>query len=224
MRRIPYSAALLVAALLAASGCEAPMPKQAEGCDIVRPRLHFAINVPQGWSVRDLFGDVVLEVTPRAKLAEKPASPAGEAKTPEAIAHERAAERTQPVVHVVVIDELPSQRENIGIETETTWERRRSRIIEGVALDAWADQAVKDTREAQADLEVLSREPTKLADGREALLVVLKSPRGLHPILQHMLVTVTDTRAFALLATVPESDLATYEPALKKCFDSFIVW
>jgi hypothetical protein len=183
-----------------AAGCEAPMPKQAEGCDIVRPRLHFAINVPQDWGVRDLFGDVVLEVTPRAKPAEKPASPAGEGKSPEAIAHERAAERTQPVVHVVVIDR------------------------QGVALDAWADQAVKDTREAQADLEVLSREPTKLADGREALLVVLKSPRGLHPILQHMLVTVTDTRAFALLATVPESDMATYEPALKKCFDSFIVW
>ena len=35
---------------------------------------------------------------------------------------------------------------------------------------------------------------------------------------------MTDRRAYALLATAPESDLAAAEPVLKKTFDSFIVW
>jgi hypothetical protein len=76
----------------------------------------------------------------------------------------------------------------------------------------------------QSDLEVVSRRPAKLTDGREALLVILKSPRGVQPIIQRMLLAMTERRAYAVLATAPEPDLATSEPAIKKTFDSFIVW
>jgi hypothetical protein len=35
---------------------------------------------------------------------------------------------------------------------------------------------------------------------------------------------MTDRRAYALLATAPQSDLAAAEPAIRKSFDTFIVW
>ena len=94
----------------------------------------------------------------------------------------------------------------------------------GMPLADWAAQAIEDSQELQSDLEVVSRQPAKLADGREALLVTLKSPRGVQPIIQRMLLTMTDRRAYALLATAPQSDLAAAEPAIRKSFDTFIVW
>ena len=94
----------------------------------------------------------------------------------------------------------------------------------GIGLDAWADQAVGESRELQPDLEVVKREPGRLADGRDALVLVLRNPRGLSPTVQRMLLAMTGRRAYAVLATTAEPDLAAVEPAFKKCFDSFIVW
>jgi hypothetical protein len=168
-----------------AAGCEARMPKAAEGRDVVRPHLGFALDVAKDWNFRDLYGDVVLEMYPQP--------PAAVAATP-------AAKHSRATMNVVVVDRG------------------------GMPLADWAAQAIEDSQELQSDLEVVSRTPAKLADGREALLVVLKSPRGVQPILQRMLLAMTDRRAYALLATAPESDLAAAEPALKKSFDSFIVW
>jgi hypothetical protein len=93
-----------------------------------------------------------------------------------------------------------------------------------LALEAWADQAVADSRELQSDLEVSGRAKTRLADGREALTLTLKNPRGLKPLVQRMLLAVTERRAYAVLATATEPDLPAAEPAFKKCFDSFVVW
>jgi len=193
MSALRLSAALACAALVLAAGCEARPPAEAQGRDVVRPALGFAVDVPPGWTFRELFGDVVLEMFPQA-----PAAPPAKAETPPAAP--RAEARLRTVIHVVVIDR------------------------EGVTLDAWADQAVKESQDLQGDLAVLSRTPTRLADGREALLVVLKNPRGAEPLVQRMLLAMTEKRACGVLATGPESDMASADAAIKKCFDSFVAW
>jgi len=183
---------VLLSALVLAAGCEARPPKQAEGRDVVRPRLGFALDVAKGWNFKDLYGDVVLEIYPQPPA---PASAPAEAQEPAP-----ATKPSRATMNVAIVDRG------------------------GMALADWAAQAIEDSQELQSDLEVVSRTPAKLADGREALLVILKSPRGAQPILQMMLLAMTDRRAYALLATAPESDLAAAEPAIKKSFDSFIVW
>jgi hypothetical protein len=192
----------LVSALMLAAGCETPVPKEAAGRDVLRPHLGFALDVAQGWNFKDLYGDVVLEIFPQPPAAgatseggaTPPAPAAAKPPSPPAAAPSRAA------MNVVTMDRG------------------------GMTLSEWAEQAIEDSHELQADLEVVSRTPAKLADGREALLVVLKSPRGVQPILQRMLLAMTERRAYALLVTAPESDLVAAEPAIKKTFDSFVVW
>ena len=183
---------VLLSALVLAAGCEAPLPKQAEGRDVVRPHLGFALDVAQGWNFKDLYGDVVLEIFPQAPAAASAPAEAKEAPP--------AARPSRATMNVAVVDRG------------------------GMALADWAAQAIEDSQELQSDLKVVSRQAVKLADGREALLVTLKSPRGVQPIIQRMLLTMTDRRAYALLATAPESDLAAAEPAIRKSFDTFIVW
>jgi len=199
----PRGGWVLFAAMALAAGCEAPVPPEAQTRDVVRPHLGFAVNVPEGWNFRDLAGDVALEIYP-----QPPASAAGEAaarpvaETP-AGAPEPAPPHARPLlaaVHVAVIDRA------------------------GIGLDAWADQAVGESRELQPDLEVVKREPGRLADGREALVLVLRNPRGLSPTVQRMLLAMTGRRAYAVLATAPEPEGPAVEAAFKKCFDSFIVW
>ncbi len=95
---------------------------------------------------------------------------------------------------------------------------------EGLSLDAWADQAVAETKEMTAGLEVVSRNPAQRADGRAALELQLRSPRGVRPLVQRMLLVMTDTRAYAVIATAPEGDLAAAAPAFDKCFSSLVVW
>ena len=199
----PRGVLVLFAAMALAAGCGDRVPPEARTRDVVRPHLGFAVNVPEGWNFRDLDGDVALEIYP-----QPPAAAAGEAaarpvaETP-AGAPEPAPPHARPLpaaVHVAVIDRA------------------------GIGLDAWADQAVGESRELQPDLEVVKREPGRLADGREALVLVLRNPRGLSPTVQRMLLAMTGRRAYAVLATAAEPDLAAAEPAFKKCFDSFIVW
>jgi hypothetical protein len=183
--------ALTLFAVLA-GGCETPMPKAAEGRDVVRPHLGFALDVAEGWNFKNLYGDVVLEMYPQAPAAAGTPAEAQEAPP--------AARLSRATMCVVVVDRG------------------------GMPLADWAAQAIEDSQELQSDLEVVSRRPAKLTDGREALLVILKSPRGVQPIIQRMLLAMTERRAYAVLATAPEPDLATSEPAIKKTFDSFIVW
>jgi hypothetical protein len=185
MRGARLLAVLAVAAAALAAGCEPAVPKEAEGRQVVRPHLRFAIDVPQGWTFRDLYGDVVVEMVPRGTEA------AG-AKGP--------ARRTQPVVDVVAVDSS------------------------GRTLDQWADEAVKESQELQSDLEVTLRETVRMADGRPALRVTLKNPRGIQPFIQQMLLVMTDRRAYGVLATAPESDLAAAEAAVGTCFGSLVVW
>ncbi len=108
--------------------------------------------------------------------------------------------RSHPVVHVVVVDR------------------------EGVALEEWAEEAVADSKDLQADLQVTGRKAARLTDGHPALALTLRSERALEPLVQQLLLVVTETRACAVVATAPESDAAAAGPAFKECFDSFVVW
>ena len=185
------------ATLLTAAGCDSQPPAEAQNRTIMRPAFQVALNAPEGWTWRDLAGDVILEMFKRP-AADKPAAAAAVATAPAA---DRAAERRpRALVHLAVIDR------------------------EGVTLDAWADAAVKESRELQAGLEETGRQKTKLADGREALLVTLTSPQGLEPLVQRMLLVLTDKRAYALVASAPEPDWPAIDPGVKACFDSLIVW
>jgi hypothetical protein len=184
----------ILACLLA--GCGTEPPPDAAGRDVVRPALGFAVDVPEGWTWTDLAGDVVLEMVPRTPGAD-PAdadAPAGDD------AERRHRARTGQVVQVAVVDR------------------------EGMTLDAWADQTVTAARELQADLEVVSREPTRTAGGRDALALVLKNPRGLEPFVQRLWLVQTDIRAYALIATAPESDWPAAQKDVEACIDSFVVW
>ena len=193
MRFAPSVTALILAVSLLAAGCEDRVPPVAAGRDLVRPAFGLAVNVPPGWTFRNLSGDVVLELfpsPPHEGAAPKP--PASPSEIPPA--------KPSLVIHALVIDR------------------------DDVSLDRWADDAIKESQQLQSDLEVVARTPTHLADGREALLVVLKNPRGLQPLVQRMLLAVTDRRAYSLLATAAESDLAAADETVTKCFDSFVVW
>jgi hypothetical protein len=198
---IAIASVLLSLALLA--GCEGRAPAQAQGREVVRPSLRFALDVPAGWTVRDLNGDVVLEILTRVeKGAARPAeAPAEAAATPGARpAAAQEPGRPRAVVHVLVIE-------------------REERTLKD-----WADRAVKDSQELQPDLEVTAETPTKLSDGREALKVTLKSPRGIEPLIQEMLLAMTESSAYAVIATAKEKDAPAAAPEFRKCFDSFIVW
>ncbi|MBE3070033.1 MAG: hypothetical protein IMZ66_07335 [Planctomycetes bacterium] len=183
------------AALAVAAGCAGRPPAEAEGRNVRRPAMGFALDVPDGWTWRDLDGDVVLEIF-RQETAAKPPAPGPAAATDAPPAERRA----RPVVHVVVIDRA------------------------GITPDTWADEAVASSRELQSDLEVTGREKATLADGREALALTLKNPRGLEPVVQRMLLAVTERRAYALLATAPETDMAAVGPQIETCFKTFVVW
>jgi len=126
--------------------------------------------------------------------------PSAEASRGEAADPTPRAKRSHPVVHVVVVDR------------------------EGATLDGWADKAIADSVELQADVGVTGRTAAQLADGRAALVLTLRSERGLEPLVQQLLLVVTEARAYAVLATAPESDVEAAEPAFQACFDSFIVW
>jgi hypothetical protein len=205
----------VVIGVAALAGCEAGPPSAAEGRDVVRPALHLAVDVPDGWTWTDLGGDVVLEMVPAADDEASPTpptdddapGPATDAAAPgdagadtDRPAARRHRERTHPVIHVAMVER------------------------EGLSLQDWAEQTVESSRELQPDLEVLTREPARLADGRHALRLVLKNPRGLEPFVQRMLLTVNDDRAYAVIATAPESAWPAFEAAASTCFDSLIVW
>ena len=182
---------LACAVLAAAAGCTGEVPEAARGCDVVRPALGFAIDVPDGWTWSDVAGDVVLEIVRRPSADTGDAGAGAEAARPK---------RSHPVVHVVVVDR------------------------EGVTLERWAEEVVAESKDLQADLGVAGRKAARLADGRPALALTLRSERALEPLVQQLLLVVTESRACAVVATAPESDAAAAEPAFKECFDSFVVW
>jgi hypothetical protein len=186
-------AAALAAALAALAGCTPEPPAEAAARNIVRPALGFALDAPEGWSVTDLPGYVVLEMMPRATAAERVAAAgADDART--------APSYTHLAAHVVVMER------------------------EGVALEDWADAAVRDSQAIRSDLEVLERKPVEMGDGRKALRVVLRNPRAAPPQRQEMLLAVAGPRAFGLLATGPEPELAAERDVLDALFASFVVW
>jgi hypothetical protein len=182
---------LLVSGVALAAGCRAGPPPEARGRDIVRDRLGFAVDVPQGWTFRDLYGYVALEIYPQRPSA--PAAPGSEAT---------GAGRAPAAVHVVIIDR------------------------EVLSLQDWADEAIQNSQELQPGLEVTSRTEGRMPDGREALDLALRNPRGVEPLIQRMRLTVTDRRAYALVETAPDAVSRTpaVSDAFKKCLDSFIVW
>jgi hypothetical protein len=200
-----------------AAGYEDRVPPEARGRDVVRPALGFAVNVPQGWNFRDLAGDVALEIYP-----QPPASAAGEAAAPEPDAGASGDVRkcpAAPAAGLAAPEPAPAHARPLLAAVHVAVIDRA-----GIDLAEWADQAVGESRELQPDLEVIKREPGRLADGRDALVLVLRNPRGLSPTVQRMLLAMTGRRAYALLATAPEPEGPAVEAAFQKCFDSFIVW
>jgi hypothetical protein len=186
-----------VAAGLGPAGCAPSVPPDAQGCDVVRPALGFALNVPQGWGVRDLGGDVVLEIVATDERRGETAAPAETPPEAPAGARQRIP---SAVVQVTVIER------------------------EGKTLDAWADDMTAELVSLQPDLAVSQRDEVELADGRPALLLTIENPRGVEPLEQRMLLAVSDERAYALIATARQSEMAVVEPEIQVCFASFVVW
>jgi len=177
------------------------MPPAAARCNVVRPALRFALDVPAGWTVRDLGGDVVLEcLAPAAQ-----GGPAGaEAPAPEGSGGEGGSSGRRAFRAVIQVTAIGRD----GI----------------TALGDWADAAIREAGDVQSSLEVVSRADAKLADGRAALLVVLEDRRGVEVMRQRMFLVMTDRFAYALVATGPERRLAALDAEITKCFDSLVVW
>jgi len=195
--RLSALAAVLVAAGLGPAGCTPSVPPDAQGCDVVRPAFRFALDVPQGWVVRDLGGDVVLEIVATDERRGETAPPAETPPEAPASARQRIP---SAVVQVTVIER------------------------EGKTLDAWADDMTAELVSLQPDLAVSQRDEVELADGRPALLLTIENPRGVEPLEQRMLLAVTAERAYALIATARQSEMAVVEPEIQVCFASFVVW
>ena len=195
--RLSALAAVLLAAGLGTVGCAPTVPPEAEECDVVRAKLRFALDVPPGWVVRDLGGDVVLEIVATDERQVETAAPA------EAPTEAPPAERRR----------IPS-----AVVQVTVLER------EGETLNAWADNTIAELLNVQPDLAVSRRDEAELADGRPALLLTIENPRGVEPLEQRMLLAVTDERAYALVATARQSEMTVVEPEVQVCFASFVVW
>ncbi len=195
-------ALLLVSAL--AGGCGEAMPPEAEGLDHVRPALRFALDVPDGWTVRELGGDVVLEaVSPVAAEAETPPG--------ESLESNPAGRAPGVVVHVVVVEREGLSEAGGGDGAKPP-------------AEAWADAAIAEATALRRNMKVVEREEAALADGRPALRLVLENPRGLDVMEQRMLLAVTDRYAYGLMATGTRKRLAEAEDALAECFETFVVW
>jgi hypothetical protein len=231
MRSVLRPAIAALAAMALAAGCGDRVPPEARGRDVVRPHLGFAVNVPEGWNFRDLDGDVALEIYPQppaSAAGEAAARPVAEAYSAEAAASAAKAETPAGAPEPGLL----RRSSRFGCEGRTPAHARpllaavHVAVIDraGIGLAEWADQAVGESRELQPDLEVVKREPGQLADGRNALVLVLRNPRGLSPTVQRMLLAMTGRRAYAVLATAPEPEGPAVEAAFQKCFDSFIVW
>jgi len=230
------SALAILAAVL--TGCEPAPPPDAAKCNVVRPTLRFAIDVPEGWTWTDFAGDVVLEIT-RAPTDEVPAAgPADESPAPAPDAAPKGASDTDTGAPGAPAP-APSASAAKGATDASgfaddlaTRHRARTQAVVhvaaidrgGLSLDAWADQTVASSQELQRDLEVLSREPARLVDGRPALRIVLKNPRGLEPFIQELWLTVVDDRAYAVIATAPESQVPGAREAFDHCFRTFVAW
>jgi len=80
-------AALAAAAACALPGCRADAPPEAAQRNVFRPAFGFGVDMPGGWTVRDLDGDVVLEA-----VAVRRAEPAA------------GRPRSTPVIQVLVIE------------------------------------------------------------------------------------------------------------------------
>jgi hypothetical protein len=195
-------ALLLVGAL--AGGCGEAMPPEAEGLDHVRPALRFALDVPDGWTVRELGGDVVLEAVAPVGAETEPPPDEGVESNP-------AGRAPGVVLHVVVV-------ERAGLSDAGGGDAVRA------AAEAWADAAIAEATELRRNMKVVEREEAALADGRPALRLVLENPRGLDVMEQRMLLAVTDRYAYGLMATGTRKRLAEAEDALAECFETFVVW
>lgn len=86
------TALILAAAFLAAlPGCDAGLPEEVAACNYVNCERHFAMNVPDGWRVRESRGVVsMFAVAPEAATGQANVTvaiePAGRFRDPEALA------------------------------------------------------------------------------------------------------------------------------------------
>jgi len=94
MKRI---AALILAAALPAAlpGCDAGLPEEVAGCDYVHRQARFAMDVPDGWRVRESRGAVTVFVLAPASAPGRAnvtvaIEPAGRFPTAEALARTAA--------------------------------------------------------------------------------------------------------------------------------------
>jgi len=203
-------AVLLLAAGAALHGCEPPVPREAQRRDIVRPTLRFALDVPDGWTVRDLGGDVVLEIT--------------------ALAEGERTQRGRVAVHVLVI-----KREGLTLEEWADGAVKAITDLQGditVTRRAPAQLAPTGLEAKKTPGVISAKHPEGSSGGNDtrslfrlrALVLDLENPRGIEPMKQRMLLAVTAERAYALVATGRRSEMAAAEDDLRTCFETFTVW
>jgi hypothetical protein len=161
-RRASFWAGAVLLAL--AAGCQARVPAEAQDRDIVRPEAGLAIDLPEGWQFKDLYGDVVLEMSPRT--AASTAAAEGEVAPAAPQPHAGSA-----VIHVVVID-----RDNITLEQWAEQEIAESEELQGgVAVSPPQPTHLADGREA---LELKLRSPRAVHPLVQRVLLTVTAHRA----------------------------------------------
>jgi hypothetical protein len=168
--------------LVLAAGCQARIPAEAKDRDIVRPEYGLAIDLPEGWQFKDLYGDVMLEMSPRT--AASTATAEGEAAP--------QPQTGSAVIHVVVID-----RDNITLQQWAEQEIAESEELQGgVAASPPQPTHLADGREA---LEMKLRSPRAVhplvqrvlltVTGHRAYAVLATAPEAEWPAIEKVVDT-----------------------------------
>jgi len=191
--------ACVLAAMVTAAGCRSP--SSTDGRRYTHRGMHFALDVPAGWTLEELEGDMVVEL--RGPLA---------------------GERARATAHVY------SRREPNGVDLDAVVARfLELETGEAALLPAAADRSGEEGDAAEppgagAECEAPpAREPVEVS-GLPAWRVTRRTKAGATLLEEDILVVARGRQVWALLIAVPESAGESSAEAVAELKRSFTVW
>jgi len=186
-----------VAVVVAVTGCGTA--SSTEGRRYRHRGMHFSVDVPVGWTLEELHGDMVVEL--QGPLADG---------------------RARPTAHVY------SRREPNDVDLDAVVARLVAlQAAEAALLPAAADDEDGDAAEthgAGAESEgPPAREPIKVS-GLPAWRVVQRTKGGATPVGEELVIVVRGRQVWALLIAVPASAAESSAEAVAQLKRSFEVW
>jgi len=193
----PVMVSILVAAA-ALAGCR--RASEFDGRHYRHNGMHFALEVPAGWTHEELPGDVLLELRGPA-----PTSADG-------LKSREAALGVRPMVHVF------SRREEAAVDLDRVARELQALMLEERRFDPAQAQAAPEATAAAVKSE------TGEVRGLPARRFERTVHEGAAVIHQKLLVLAKGDQAWALLVSVPEASRESSAAAVEQIEKSFEVW